>query len=127
MGRRRALNETKPVPSNARRWLPWVTARSRRAKFLFVLGCIVLAETVWAAVTYWNGLEGKPELLTYRLCVGQEQRLCPNDATFVRNEGEDTVTKWAQKEYHFSFASARCGGWSSRSRHAARALARGGG
>lgn len=92
------MNGTKPVPSTAKRWLSWVAARSRRAKFLFVLGCIVLAETLWAAVTYWNGLEGKPELLAYRLCVGQEQRLCPSDATFVRNEGEDTVTRWAQKE-----------------------------
>jgi hypothetical protein len=98
MDRRRAVNESNSVPSNAKRWLSWVSARSRRAKILFVLGGIALVEAAWAVSTYWNGFEGKPELLAYRLCVGLAQKPCPSDATFVRNEGEDTVARWAQKE-----------------------------
>jgi hypothetical protein len=61
-------------------------------------GIVVAAVAAWVTFTHGNGSEGKPELLTYRLCVGSEQKLCPSGATFVRNAGEDTVTKWAQKE-----------------------------
>jgi hypothetical protein len=63
---------------------------------LIVGGIVVAAAAAWAIFTYGNGSE--PELLTYRLCVGSEQKLCPSDATFVRNTGEDTVTRWAQRE-----------------------------
>jgi hypothetical protein len=65
---------------------------------LIVGGITVAALAAWAIITYGNGFEGKPELLTYRLCVGGEQKLCPSDMTFVRNAGEDTVAKWTQKE-----------------------------
>jgi hypothetical protein len=92
------VNETKSMPSNAKRWISWVGALSRRTKFLAVLGVIVVGEVVWTAVTYWNSADGKPELLAYRLCVGRDQKLCPSDATFVRNEGEETIARWAQKE-----------------------------
>jgi hypothetical protein len=92
------VNEINPLPSNAKRWISWVGARSRRTKFLAVLGVIVLGEVLWAAVTYWNSADGKLELLAYQLCVGRDQRLCPSGATYVRNEGEDTIARWAQKE-----------------------------
>src|ERR1700732_3927726 len=66
--------------------------------FLAGLGIVVAAEVVWAIVTYRNGSAGKQELLAFRLCVGREQKLCPSDLAFVQNAGEDTVTRWAQKE-----------------------------
>jgi hypothetical protein len=71
---------------------------SRRILFLAVLGVAVAAEVVWAVVTYLNGSAGKPEQLAFRLCVGREQKLCPSDAAFVQDAGEDTLTRWAQKE-----------------------------
>ena len=52
----------------------------------------------WAIFTFLNVSAGKSELLVYQLCVGLEQNLCPSNTTFVRNQGEDTVTKWAQRE-----------------------------
>ena len=58
----------------------------------------MVAGAAWAVFSYGNDSEVKSELLTYRLCVGVEKKLCPDDATFVRNEGEDTVARWAQKE-----------------------------
>ena len=96
---RRAMNETKPAPSNPKGWTSWIAPRSRLAISLFVGGgLVVVAGAAWAIFGYWNGSQGKSELLTYRLCVGLEQKLCPNDATFVRDIGQDTVAKWAQKE-----------------------------
>ena len=93
------MNETKSMLSSAARWISWVTTRNRRVMLLFIgAGIVVVAGAAWAIFAHWNGSELKSELLTYRLCVGLEQRLCPNDATFVRNEGEDTVVRWAQKE-----------------------------
>ncbi len=93
------MNETEPRPSSAKGWTSWVAARSRQEIRLLVGGGIVVAAVAaWAIFTYGNGSGGKPELLTYRLCVGVEQKLCPSDATFVRNAGEDTVARWAQKE-----------------------------
>jgi hypothetical protein len=92
------MNETKRLPPNPEGWRSWVAARSRREMKLIVGGIVVAAAAAWAIFTYGNGSEGKPELLTYRLCVGSEQKLCPSDATFVRNTGEDTVTRWAQRE-----------------------------
>jgi hypothetical protein len=66
--------------------------------FLAVLGIVVAAEVAWALITYLNGSAGKPEQLAFRLCVGREQKQCPSDTSFVQNAGEDTVTRWAQKE-----------------------------
>jgi hypothetical protein len=93
--RRPAVTEAKP--SNARRWISWVAAQDRRA-ILLVVGGGLAAAAAWAILTFLNGSDGKSELLAYQLCVGLEQKLCPSNATFVRNQGEDTVAKWAQKE-----------------------------
>jgi hypothetical protein len=61
-------------------------------------GLVVLAAAAWAIFAYRNGVEKRPELLTYRLCVGLEQTPCPSDAAFVQDAGEDTVSKWAQQQ-----------------------------
>jgi hypothetical protein len=68
-----------------------------------VLVAILLAGAAWAIFLYLN--RAKPELLSYRLCVANEQKLCPSDTAFVKNTGEDTVAKWAQRE---------CAGYKSR-------------
>jgi hypothetical protein len=100
------VNETNPTSGNAKRQTTSAVARGRPAIGLVVGGgLIVLAAAAWAIFTYLNGSAGKSELLVYRLCVGQEQNSCPSDATFVKNVGEDTVTKWAQRQ---------CAGYRSR-------------
>jgi hypothetical protein len=87
------------MPSNPQGWTSWVTTRSgRKIVLLFGLGIVVAASAVWSIVADRLGAGGKSELLAYQLCVGREQGLCPSNATFVRNQGEDTVAKWAQKE-----------------------------
>lgn len=92
------MNEGKPAPPPASRPAFW-SALPRRKKFVLgLLGGIVLAESVWAGVTYWQRSEKKPEFIVYHLCLGTEAKLCPADVTFVRNQGEDTLTKWAQQE-----------------------------
>jgi hypothetical protein len=97
VARRRAVTETRP--SYAKRWISWVAAHDRRAIVLVAGGSLVVAAgAAWAIFGFLNGPEGKSELLAYQLCVGLEQKLCPGSATFVRNQGEDTVAKWAQKE-----------------------------
>ena len=65
---------------------------------LGLLGAILLAEAIYAGVTYWQKNESKPEVLIFHVCLGSDAKLCPADATFVRNQGEDTLTKWAQRE-----------------------------
>ncbi len=72
---------------------------------LTVLVAILLAGAAWAAFTYLNGSRGKSDLLVFRLCVAQEQKGCPSDAAFVKNVGEDTVSRWAQNQ---------CAGYRSR-------------
>jgi hypothetical protein len=64
---------------------------------------ILVAGAAWAIFIYLD--RAKPELLTYRLCVAQEQKPCPSDTAFVKNTGEDTVARWAQRE---------CAGYKSR-------------
>jgi hypothetical protein len=61
-------------------------------------GLAVIAGAAWVILAHWNGAQGKSERLSYRLCVGQEQKPCPNDTTFLRDAGEDTVAKWTQRE-----------------------------
>jgi hypothetical protein len=93
------VNEPEPLPSNPKGWTSWVAARSRREiMVLIVSGVVVVAGVAWAIFTYERGSEQKLELLTYRVCVGVDQKLCPNGASFVRDAGEDTVTRWAQRE-----------------------------
>jgi hypothetical protein len=65
---------------------------------LGLLGAIVLAEAIWAGVTYWQNSQKKPEFLVYHVCLGTDPKLCPSDRTFVLNQGEDALTKWAQRE-----------------------------
>ena len=87
------------MPSDPKGLTSWVAARSRREIVLFIAGgIVVIAGAAWAIFTYRHGADGKSEQLTYQLCVGGEKALCPNDATFVQNAGEDTVARWAQKE-----------------------------
>jgi hypothetical protein len=93
------LNEANPVPSRAERWASWMRARSRPTAVLLIGGCIlVLAGAGWAAFSYLHRSEQTAELMIYRLCVGTNQALCPSDTTFVRNEGEDTLTRWTQRQ-----------------------------
>ena len=92
------MNDTGPTPSNLTGWTSWVATRSRRAILFVGIGLVAVAGAAWTILAYWHGADGKSELLIYRLCVGHEQKLCPNDTTFVRNEGEDTVTKWTQRQ-----------------------------
>jgi hypothetical protein len=85
--------------SNAERLTSWVKTRSRREIKLLIAGSIVVvAVAAWGLLTYWNGANEKAELLTYRLCVGSQRELCPKDAAFVRDEGEETVPRWAQRQ-----------------------------
>ena len=87
------------MPSDLNGWTSWVAARSRREIVLLIVGgIVVVAAAAWAIFAYRHGADGKSEQLTYRLCVGAKKELCPNDATFVQNAGEDTVARWAQKE-----------------------------
>jgi hypothetical protein len=72
---------------------------------LVLLAAIVLAELIWAAVTYWQKSEKKSEVLVYHLCVGTDPKLCPSGTSFLRNQGDDTVANWAQRE---------CAGYKSR-------------
>jgi hypothetical protein len=99
------LKETEPTRSTTERrtswfsWFSWAAPRSRREILLFVVcGIVVVAGIAWAILTYLNGSAGKAELLTYRLCVGHEKAQCPIDAAFVRDEGEDTVARWTQRQ-----------------------------
>jgi hypothetical protein len=62
---------------------------------IFAVGAAFAA---WAIVSNWHSPGEKSELLVYQLCVGREKGLCPKDTTFVQNVGEDTVTKWTQRE-----------------------------
>ena len=78
---------------------PAAAERGRRAiSWLVGGGIVVLAAAAWAIFGHRSGSGERPELLTYQLCVGHDQKSCPDGTTFVRNEGEDTVARWAQKE-----------------------------
>jgi hypothetical protein len=71
---------------------------SWKMRFVAVLGIVVAVELVWAVVTYVKNTIGKPDQLAFRLCIAREPKLCPNDASFVQDAGEDTLTRWAQRE-----------------------------
>jgi hypothetical protein len=87
------------MPSNPQGWTSWVTTRSGlKIVLLLALGVGVAASAVWNIAADRPAAGGKSELLAYQLCVGRDKGLCPKDTTFVPNVGEDTVTKWAQKE-----------------------------
>jgi len=92
------LEDNKPtVPRVPPRPTRTISPR-RRIILLVLLGGIVLAEGVWALVTYWEKPAAKSEVLLYHVCLGSDAKLCPAGLTFVRNQGEDTLTRWAQQE-----------------------------
>jgi len=95
----------KPNPTPDRPNAPAAARGRARAVVLVVCAAVVVAAAGWAVLTRLGGLAAKPELLTYRLCVAQEQKPCPSDTAFVKNTGEDAVAKWAQRE---------CAGYKSR-------------
>ena len=88
------------MPSLAERLTSWMRARSRRTVVLLIGGgCIVVAAGAgWAAFSYLHRSEQTAEIMIYRLCVGTDKARCPDDTTFVRNEGEDTLTRWTQRQ-----------------------------
>jgi hypothetical protein len=93
------MKETKPTPAGAKPPGSSIASR-RRLPPALVLGAalVVVAGAAWAVFSYWASSQKKSEVLVFHLCIGADQKLCPNDATFVRNEGEDTLTKWAQRQ-----------------------------
>lgn len=91
-------NEEKPKLPRPPLRTPRSANPRRRMILVGLLGAIVLGEAVWGGITYWQNSEKKPEFLVYHLCLGSDAKLCPPDLTFVRNRGEDTLTKWAQQE-----------------------------
>jgi hypothetical protein len=87
------------MPSNPRSWTSWVATRGGlKIVLLLVLGLGVAVSALWNVAAERLGAPAKAELLAFQLCVGRDKGLCPKDTTFVQNVGEDTVTKFAQKE-----------------------------
>jgi hypothetical protein len=92
-------NGVKPMPSNPQGWTSWMATRGGlKILLLLGLGIGVAGSAIWNRVADRLGAPAKAELLAYQLCVGRDKGLCPKDTTFVQNVGEDTVTKFAQKE-----------------------------
>ena len=93
------MNEPKGLPPRLPLPPRRVISPRRKMIIMVLLGGILLVEAVWAGVTYWKERsEKRSELVVYHVCLGSEARLCPADLTFVRDQGEDTLTKWAQRE-----------------------------
>ena len=89
------MKETDPTSAGAKPTGSSTASRRRLPVGLALGGALVV---VAGAAAYWASSQKKPEILVYHLCVGTEQKLCPNDQSFVRNQGDDTLTKWAQKQ-----------------------------
>ena len=85
------MNDNRPV-SRAR------APMSLRIRLIVGAGIIAVAGIVWAVLTYWGGGADKQEVVVYRLCVGSDKGKCPAQSSFVRNEGEETVSRWAQRQ-----------------------------
>ena len=71
---------------------------SLRIRLIVGAGMVAVAGIVWAVLTYWGGGADKQEVVVYRLCVGSDKGKCPPESSFVRNEGEETVSRWAQRQ-----------------------------
>lgn len=69
-----------------------------KVRLIIGLGLIAIAAAVVAITKYWDQHEHDSEILAFRLCLGSDRNLCPADTTFVRNQGEDTLNRWAQRE-----------------------------
>jgi hypothetical protein len=90
------MKDTKPSPPGA---APSGSGTGGRPSIALVLaGALFVVAAGWAAFDYWESRQKNSEILVYHLCVGTEQKLCPSEATFVRNQGDDTLTKWAQNQ-----------------------------
>ena len=93
------MKDTKPTPAGAEPSASGIAGRGRRPSIALILaGALFVAAAGWAAFDYWESLQKKSEILVYHLCVGTDQKLCPSEATFVRNQGDDTLNKWAQNQ-----------------------------
>ncbi len=93
------MKDTKPTPAGAEPSVSGIARRGRRPSIALILaGALFVAAAGWAAFDYWESLQKKSEILVYHLCVGTDQKLCPSAATFVRNQGDDTLNKWAQSQ-----------------------------
>lgn len=69
-----------------------------RFRLIVGAGIVAVAGVAWAVLTHWGAAEEKDELIAYRLCVGSDKSKCPADASFVRDQGEETVSLWAQRQ-----------------------------
>jgi hypothetical protein len=92
------MKDTKPTPAGAEPSGSRIGGRGRPSIALILAGAVFVAAAGWAAFDYWESLQRKSEILVYHLCVGTNQKLCPSGVTFVRNQGEDTLNKWAQNQ-----------------------------
>ncbi len=92
------MKDTKPSPAGAAPSESGTAGRRRPSIAVILAGALFVGAAAWAAFDYWQSLQKKSEILVYHLCVGTNQKLCPSEATFVRNQGEDTLTKWAQNQ-----------------------------
>ena len=71
---------------------------SLRVRLIVGAGIVVLAAAAWAVLTYWGNAEHKGEVVAYKLCIAADRSKCPPDVSFVRNQGEETVNRWAQSQ-----------------------------
>ena len=69
-----------------------------KVRLIVGLGLVAIAGAVIAVTSYWEKHEHDSEILAFHLCLGSDPKLCPAGASFVRNQGEDTLNKWAQRE-----------------------------
>ena len=86
------------MPSNLPQRPPPPPRTFSKVRLIIGLGLVVIAGAVIAVTSYWEKHEHDSEIVTFRLCIGSDRTLCPADAAFVRNQGEDTLTRWAQRE-----------------------------
>jgi hypothetical protein len=77
-----------------RSWLTWITVKSRREILSFLgAGLVVVAAAIWGVYKYFD----RPAEVTYHLCVGAEQKLCPKQYLFVKG-GPEALEAWVNKE-----------------------------
>jgi hypothetical protein len=94
-----SMKETKSVPAGAKPSGSSIAKRGRLPPALILGGALVVVAGAASAVfAYRESSQKKSEVLVYHLCIGTDQKLCPDDLTFVRYEGDDTATKWAQRQ-----------------------------
>jgi len=92
------MKDTKPTPAGAEPSGSGIAGGGRPSIALILAGAVFVAAAGWAAFDYWESLQKKSEILVYHLCLATDQKLCPSGATFVRNQGAETLNKWAQNQ-----------------------------